>query len=309
MTFVLAATSKKSIWLLTDRRLTYGDGRQVDDARKLLIVDQPDGSALIGYAGLGETELGTEPGDWMERALIGRSLTIPQSIGVLADAVNAKMPAHLWRLPKELRGPHRIVAPAFVNGEVKLYVIELIVSDPKGRASFHAHEVKADARRGKGLSPWMVTHRIVTSGLGGEHLLLEQNQGWQRTLIKVLDGFDSKRIAGMAVATHLARLNERVHDLTNSVSRECIVAWRTNPYGGGTATFTGSVPDNGSRVRIPWISNGGQLSALLELQHPFADKVFEAFIKGEKYQVDEAEEAAHKAAVAELPSEPDDKLR
>ena len=39
MTLVVGITSEDSIWLLTDRRISYGDGSQVDDARKLLILE------------------------------------------------------------------------------------------------------------------------------------------------------------------------------------------------------------------------------------------------------------------------------
>ena len=87
MTLVVAATSKKSIWLMTDRRLYYHGRTPKDDARKVLVfrpssidgqrspefheypglpvsrtcqskivgtlvLDSTDGLALLGYAGL-----------------------------------------------------------------------------------------------------------------------------------------------------------------------------------------------------------------------------------------------------------------
>ena len=81
MTLVVAVTGSKSIWLLTDRRLSFPSRAAKDDARKMLLLETTDGTALLGYAGLGATALGTEPGDWMARVLRGRNHPLEQSLG------------------------------------------------------------------------------------------------------------------------------------------------------------------------------------------------------------------------------------
>src|ERR1051326_836590 len=73
MTLVIAVTGKRAIWLMTDRRLTDRSGKTEDTARKTLLLGTSDGCALLGYCGLGKTESGTEPGDWMARVLRGRN--------------------------------------------------------------------------------------------------------------------------------------------------------------------------------------------------------------------------------------------
>ena len=75
MTFALAATSKKAIWMCADRRISFETRAPKDDGRKLLRLDAADGFALLGYSGLGITALGTEPSDWMSNVLRGRDFT------------------------------------------------------------------------------------------------------------------------------------------------------------------------------------------------------------------------------------------
>jgi hypothetical protein len=48
---LVAATSLESIWMLTDRRLSF-PARFRDDARKMMALETNDGLALLGYAGL-----------------------------------------------------------------------------------------------------------------------------------------------------------------------------------------------------------------------------------------------------------------
>lgn len=73
MTLVLTVTGRESVWLVADRRLSYIGNRYRDDARKVMFLDTTDGVAILGYAGLGTTALGTEPADWMSAVLRGRN--------------------------------------------------------------------------------------------------------------------------------------------------------------------------------------------------------------------------------------------
>jgi len=113
MTLVVGITNEASIWLLTDRRLSYDDGSHIDDARKLLVLETTDGIALLGYDGLGATVLGIEPGDWMSRVLRGRNIGLEKSLSVLTRAVRGKLPRH--QLGLSCIGPplHNVMIPAF----------------------------------------------------------------------------------------------------------------------------------------------------------------------------------------------------
>jgi hypothetical protein len=110
MTLVVAATTRESIWLAADRRLSYPGRVFKDDARKAMILETDDGVAILGYAGLGETVLGTEPADWMSAVLRGRRLSLEHSLQVLADACLKQIPQHVVRLAGRLIWQLRLIA-------------------------------------------------------------------------------------------------------------------------------------------------------------------------------------------------------
>jgi hypothetical protein len=91
VTLILTVNGRESIWMLADRRLSCKGRSPKDDARKVMLVETTDGVAILGYAGVGATALGTEPADWMAAVLRGRNLPLEQSLGVLARAM--KTPA------------------------------------------------------------------------------------------------------------------------------------------------------------------------------------------------------------------------
>jgi hypothetical protein len=126
MTLVLAANGSRSIWLLTDRRLSAPGKRSSDGARKVLLLETTDAVALLGYAGLGSTPRGTEPSDWMARVLRGRNgLTLDASLGLLAGVAQRELPPHLASLGGMGTPPHYVVAVAFLRQEPSLYSIFL----------------------------------------------------------------------------------------------------------------------------------------------------------------------------------------
>ena len=61
----------------------------------LFFLESTDGLALLGYAGLAATAMGTEPSDWMGRGRRGPKLPLEQSLSVLAGAAQARLPRHL----------------------------------------------------------------------------------------------------------------------------------------------------------------------------------------------------------------------
>jgi hypothetical protein len=114
MTLVIAVTSRDSIWLVADRRLSWPGGFE-DGAVKQTILETHDGGiALLGYAGLGKTHAGTQPSEWMAALLRGRNLPLDQTLEVLADAVRRELPRHIGE------GEHTILVPAFKGSQPRL---------------------------------------------------------------------------------------------------------------------------------------------------------------------------------------------
>ena len=124
MTLVVAAASPKSIWMLTDRRLTFRAQAPRDDARKMMFLQTVDGTAMLGYAGLGFTGR-TEPSDWMARVLRGRNVPLENALDILKQAVITHLRPHVDRLWQDRPG-HTIIIPAFLNRKPRIYTIDLI---------------------------------------------------------------------------------------------------------------------------------------------------------------------------------------
>jgi hypothetical protein len=66
MTLILSVNGPESIWMVADRRLTFEDQPPNDGATKIMMLEAQDGTAIIGYAGLGSTVRGTSrPIGWL----------------------------------------------------------------------------------------------------------------------------------------------------------------------------------------------------------------------------------------------------
>jgi hypothetical protein len=176
VTLVLSVHSQDSLWLVVDRRLSYGSRRApIDDAVKVMSLDTTDGVGLLAYAGLGATPLGTQPSEWMSAVLRGRDgLTFEQALGVLSDVASRELPKHLMRLPGG--GGHSIIVPAFVRGiGSRLYSIDNAV-DPRTkehRFRYTSHQRTAD--------PKGPSIHLAMGGTGGFYLA-GKAQHWQRDL-------------------------------------------------------------------------------------------------------------------------------
>jgi hypothetical protein len=73
MTLVLSVPSRDYLWVVVDRRLSYGGRRPpVSDAVKIMDLETTDGRGLLAYAGLGAMARGTQPSEWMSAVLRGR---------------------------------------------------------------------------------------------------------------------------------------------------------------------------------------------------------------------------------------------
>jgi hypothetical protein len=203
VTLVLSVHSRDSLWLVVDRRLSYGPRRPpVDDAVKAMQLETTDGVGLLAYAGLGATSQGTQPSEWMSAALRGRAsnLKFEEALGILASVANKELPKHLASTPGNA---HFIIVPAFVRGVgPRLYSIDNVVHPMTGR---HGYRFTRHVRPREQKSL-----RIAIGGTGG-YYLLQKNPEWQRDLLRLVNAHDRGKVSDHVIADHLARLNYEAH--------------------------------------------------------------------------------------------------
>ena len=111
-----------------------------------MFLETTDGVAILGYAGLGATALGTEPADWMSAVLRGRNFTLEQSLGTLADAMKNQLPRHMVLMPGA--PAHNVFVPAFVGEDARLYTIDLVFASDRKSYQFRytRHVVRREWR-------------------------------------------------------------------------------------------------------------------------------------------------------------------
>jgi hypothetical protein len=309
MTLIVTVNGPESIWLLADRRLSREGRSPKDDARKIMFLETTDGVAILGYAGLGATALGTEPADWMSAVLRGRPLPLEKSLGAIAAAMEKQFPRHMVQMP----GPpgHDVIIPAFLNNEVRLYTIGLALS-PDGKSHVRYTRFVAD-------KPSSPTPRVALAGSGALYLNKKSKnwRHWRRSLLRVVRANDRSLVQPLAVADQLARLNNEVHLKDQSVGPRCIVAWRhrkggVHKGGGGHQFYTGTTRD-GVSSSLPTIANGMDVHALNEVMMPLMTKhlseMLEAQRSGQAAKEMELDKDKLNAELARLPDKPDENLR
>jgi hypothetical protein len=266
MTLVVTVNGPETIWVLTDRRISYRYLPQKEDSQKIMFLETSDAMAFLGYSGLGSTVHGTEPADWMNRVLRGRNLPLEQSLGVLAEAMKKQFPARM--IEAEIPG-HQVLIPAFVGDEVRLYSLDLAFAPDRKGYGFRY------TRHGRLLGR-LKAQRFAASGSGGVYL--DKSRGdWIRSLRSVIRGYDRGQVPTLAVADHLARLNDHVHRHIEShkpvekksVGPNCIVAWRHRKGGIHRESqvqqnYTGTSRDAWSRS-IPHISFDRDINAFVSV--------------------------------------------
>lgn len=300
MTLVIGAATPESIWLLSDRRLTFGDGTTRDDARKLLVLDTTDGVAILGYAGLGLTAGDTEPSDWMSRALTGRNLPMERSLSVLRDAAVARLPEHLDRLNIVGISGHGVLVPSFIDRQHRLYTIMVArrPGDAEYRHVFQRNVIKILPNGTE------VTVPIMYAGSGG--IFLSQNDRLlKRGLLRLIAAHDSGRISPNAVAREFAKINDEVARHDPTVSDRCVVAWRFREGGGGLEFFSGTeIEQQSSLTWIPSIARGMDLTGVIRTTVPFTHIAEFVGEQQREFDVD-----VLNAELAKLPDGPDDSLK
>jgi hypothetical protein len=263
--------------------------------------------AILGYAGLGLTALGTEPADWMSAVLRGRNLPLEQSLAVLAEAMKKQFPRHMLQIPGHGGPAHNIFVPAFLGMEARLYTIDLVFAADRKSYKFRytRHVVQ---------KPALAVPRTPRMGMAGSGALyLAQDKRWMRSLLRVVRANDRGQISPLAVADHLASLNNEVHlgISDRSVGPRCIVAWRhrrggVHNGGGAQQFYTGTSRDDSS-ASLPIIGNGMDIQALTSFMMPRMMERFAAMRAGEP--TSEWNEEELNAELARLPDKPDENLR
>lgn len=273
----------------------------------MIFLETTDGVAILGYAGLGATARGTEPADWMSAVLRGRNLPLEQSLGELAGAMQRQFPSHLVRFPKNVSAVHNIVIPSFVNGEVRLYTIDLEFAPDRKTYGFRytRHVVNPLADRPNR------TQRIALAGSGA--ICLARDKRWIRDLLRLVRACDSQQVSPVVVADQLARINEFAHRNTpdGTVGPRCIVAWRHNASGvhngGGGHQFYDKATRTQDSGALPTIGRGMDIQALVQAIMPHMMAQMSALRTGGTESESDIEKM--KADVAKLPEHPDETLK
>lgn len=307
MTLIVAVNGRETIWLLADRRLSSKGGRRVrDDARKIMILETTDAVALLGYAGLGATALGTEPSEWMSAVLRGRKLPLEQSLGVLAEAIKKQIPRQLVQLGLAGLAGHDVVITALVEGRARLYTIDLLLSRDRKDYSFRytRHVVSGSPKN----------QRAPRVGLAGSGtLILANDRSWIRPLLDMVKASDRAKVRPQAVADHLALLNFQVSSKMQdgTVGPRSIVVWRNRKEGiyrggGGHSFYTESKRENSSPA-LPTIANGMDIEAIAGTLMPHTFKMMESLENGEPPPAFDEDEI--NSLLRNLPDTPDEELR
>jgi hypothetical protein len=209
MTLVLALAGKDTIWLMTDRRLSYARLRPKDDAHKTLRLECHDGDALLGYAGLGATPLGSQLSTWMAAVLRNENRSLVQSLNLLAEASKAELPKFLRMFPRHYVQEHHLVAPAFIDGKPEMFHIAV---SGRGKLLYTRYRL-----------PHGQVAPIKILGSGAQYIADIPNI--MRDLLRLMRAHEERRITSLAVATELAKLNWHAHENEVTVGPNCLVQW------------------------------------------------------------------------------------
>jgi hypothetical protein len=261
-----------------------------------MLLDTTDGVTILAYAGLGATASGTEPSDWMSATLNGLNLPMEQSLGHLAERTKE-------RLPRHLKGsPHVVVAPAFVNGEARLYTINAIPSKPQKE-----YLVKYERRVMRPDLP--IAPRVCLAGSGAV-TVHKRGVEWLRDILRLIAAHDRRTIAALTVADKFATLNQAVAAKDKLVGSRCVVAWRYSPQGvhrggGGYQFYSGTERDR-SWPALPTLAQVYDIRAIAGAIGPYTfDRIKASMESGLPLDVDATKV---NQLLADLPEGPNDEL-
>jgi hypothetical protein len=261
-----------------------------------MLLDTTDGTAILAYAGLGATAAGTEPSDWMSATLNGLNLPMEQSLGHLAEKIKERLLGHLKG------SPHVVVAPAFVTGEARLYMISAVHSREKKEYS-----IKYERRIMRPDLP--ITPRVCCAGSGAA-AVRKGGLKCMRDILRLIAAHDRRAVTALTVADQFAALNDTVAAEDNLVGRRCIVAWRYSPQGvhgggGGHQYYSGSDRDADSRA-LPTLAQAFDIRAIVGVIGPYTFDLMKASKEsGVPIEIDTTKV---NELLGELPEGPNDEL-
>jgi len=270
MTLILGLTSKETIWLMGDRRLTTQQGKIVsDEAIKLMEVETMQNDlALIGYAGLGATTKGREISDWMNSALRGRNLPLEELLKTLANVIRNQLPKYLSRINNIDRFQHNVVIPAFHNNRAKLYSIDIVITPKTNKVDFRLTQHVYPKKNGK----LLLTPRIGLAGSGAIYLM--SNTKWMRPLLSLAKKSDSGDVSAEVVANRLAKINFEVSKILadKTVGPKSVVIWRNRRHGkhkgGGSHKFYTNDKADRNSLALHTLAGGMDVKAIADILMP-----------------------------------------
>lgn len=263
MTLVFSVNGPNTIWLCADRRLSAPGIKPIDDATKIACVESDHDVALVAYAGLGATALKNQPSDWISNTLRGVRLPLEGLLMFLASQLQQQFPKHLAQVPSRASARHTMLAPAFVDNQARLYMIDLCRGDHQEDFTVTCNRLCRDVSRNN------APPRVTAIGSGREHL--SKDQRWVRPLLRLIKAHDEKRIDAKVVADQFAEINLNAsnHTQDGSVGSRCTVVWKyrkNGPHkgGGGQCSYTGTSRDQSTKM-LPTVGQGLDVRAVVDV--------------------------------------------
>ena len=134
-----------------------------------------------------------------------------------------------------------------------------------------------------------------------------------RELLRVVNAHDRGKVSAIAVADHLAQLNQAVARVVHTVGSRCIVAWRHRNggvhKGGGAQQFYSGSQRESDHAPLATIATGMDVRALVSI---IARPMFERMRlrkEGEPPPIFDIDQDRLNAELALLPDKPDEDLR
>jgi hypothetical protein len=218
MTLLIATGTQEGVWLSADHRLTaFPTGKLISDAsvkQNLLIC--PDGTLVIGYAGLGRDKDGSDLSDWLRSCLRGLNLRVDDALEVVKERATDE-------LGRFVRFPHVFLAGAFINGVPALYQITNVLDRPMRRL-LPPHIVERFLKLPRHV--FVKIHLPVGSSgtlvAGSGAMAIRKNERDHQLLrrLAAMRGKDPNDYAGL-----LARLNSSAAKKVRTVSSGCVVTY------------------------------------------------------------------------------------
>ena len=308
MTLVYAAQTKRSVWLMTDRRLSYGDSKRAphDDGVKQCHIYTEDGIVMLGYAGLGKTSVGIQPSTWMAGIFNGLKGTVPEHLELLKLRMLEQLPKHFKKIKsKEDVLLQPVIAPAIVNGKTRIFVVQF--------SAYRAHKrnlgIVAIPQYTNKLTGFKYNCCDLATG-SGQREPFKIGNSWRRELFNRLKLFDNAKVDGNYVAEHLNILNQYSASIHDDISEACDICFKSTNKTSGTYRFP--LPnqqfDNCGQAMIPTVMASKNLGPIVNAFKPLLIAQAKTFINNDDTHLEIALEHL-KLDLEKISENPEEKLK